>query len=311
MQKACYLVTGGCGFIGSHLCDALHRQGHTVLALDNFSNGKRENINGTATIIAGDILDKKLMIDLMQKVDGCFHLAAITSVELSNRDWLATHEINLIGTLNVFDCARKVKNFNKNVPVIFASSAAVYGDNNNIPLNENELATPLTAYGADKRSCELHARVATDIHHVPTIGLRFFNVYGSRQDPHSPYSGVISIFKDDIQHNKTLPIYGDGEQSRDFVHVSDVVDCLIKAMNHHNKQAQFYNVCTGKCTTIKELAHLFAKAANKKCELEFLPKRNGDIVFSSGDPTLARKELDFVAKVKLAQGITQLLNEKS
>ena len=200
----CFLVTGGCGFIGSHLVESLVNEGHKVRVLDDLSTGKRENVPAQCEVVVGSVTDNQLVRDCMTDIDGCFHLAAIASVQESNENWLGTHEVNLTGTINVFDACRKNR-----TPVVYASSAAVYGDNAEMPLKESSGVRPLTAYGADKLACELHAQVASLVHSVPTSGMRFFNVYGPRQNLSSAYSGVISIFVDRILRHEPLCIYGD------------------------------------------------------------------------------------------------------
>ena len=177
-----YLVTGGCGFIGSHLVDALIAARHRVRILDDLSSGKRGNVPAAAEVTIGDVADPAAVRDAMSGIDGCFHLAAIASVARSNVDWLGTHRVNLAGAITVLDAARA-----RRTPVVYASSAAVYGDNPNVPLTEDAVTRPLTAYGADKLGCELHGRVAWHVHRVPNTGVRLFNVYGPRQDPNSPY----------------------------------------------------------------------------------------------------------------------------
>jgi UDP-glucose 4-epimerase len=174
-----YLVTGGCGFIGSHLADSLVADGHGVRILDDLSTGKRENAPAGAEIIIGDVADAATVTAAGAGVDGIFHLAAIASVQKSNDDWAGTHRVNLTGKINVFDAAREAAGGNP-VPVVYVSSAAVYGDNPDVPLSEEAETRPLTAYGADKLGCELHARVAHQVHKVPVAGIRFFNIYGPR-----------------------------------------------------------------------------------------------------------------------------------
>ena len=187
---ATYLVTGGCGFIGSHLCSALRGAGHRVRVLDDLSTGVAANLAPGADLVRGDVADAGLVRRAMDGAAGCFHLAAIASVERGTRDWLGTHRVNLSGAVAVLEAAARLGG----VPVVYASSAAVYGDCEALPLAEDAPTRPLSAYGADKLGCEQHARVAGVVHGVPTLGLRFFNVFGPRQDPGSPYSGVISIF---------------------------------------------------------------------------------------------------------------------
>ena len=203
-----YLVTGGCGFIGSHLVDALCRQGHRVRILDDLSSGTLTYKPASVEFVRADVSEQGSVQDAMQGVDGCFHLAAVASVIRTSLDWLGTHRTNLSGTIAVFDAARRT-NPARPVPVVFASSAAVYGDNTDAPLAENAAGRPLSAYGADKLGCELHGFVAGHVHGIPTCALRFFNVYGPRQDPSSPYSGVISIFCERLSTGKSITIHGD------------------------------------------------------------------------------------------------------
>jgi nucleoside-diphosphate-sugar epimerase len=202
---ALYLVTGGCGFIGSHLCEALVARGDRVRILDDLSTGKLENKPPAAELIRGDVADPVAVRTAMEGADGCFHLAAIASVERGNQDWLGTHRTNLTGAITILDAARRA-GAGKPIPVVYASSAAVYGDNPEVPLAETATVRPLSAYGADKLGCELHARVASHVHGVPTVGMRFFNVFGPRQDPKSPYSGVISIFCDRLRAGQGIAI---------------------------------------------------------------------------------------------------------
>ena len=222
-----FLVTGGAGFIGSHLCDALVRRGDTVRVLDDLSTGHRSNLPEGVELTVGDIADPDTALAATEGVDGCFHLAAIASVERGVNDWLGTHRANLTGTIAILDAIRR---HGTRTPVVYASSAAVYGDCRTIPIPEAAERRPLSAYGADKYGCELHALTASHVHGIPTTGLRFFNVYGPRQDPRSPYSGVISIFCERILAGQPIRVYGDGAQTRDFIHVGDVVAALGAAM---------------------------------------------------------------------------------
>lgn len=301
-----YLVTGGCGFIGSHLVDALLAAGHSVRVLDDLSTGKRRNIPETSVeLIIGNVGDPSVTRAAMQGVDGCFHLAAIASVQLSNQDWVGTHRVNLTGTIAVFDAARTAK-AGAAVPVVYASSAAVYGDNANLPLSETELPVPLTAYGADKLGCELHAKVAGIVHGVPTCGFRFFNVFGPRQDPGSPYSGVISIFADKLRAGQGLTIFGDGQQTRDFVYVADVVRHLRAGMDGASAAAPVFNVCTGRKIAVGALAETMAGLLDVPLKIEHLPLRPGDIRHSLGDPARAKASLGVAAETSLSDGL-QLL----
>ncbi len=282
---ATFLVTGGCGFIGSHLCERLEQQDHHVRVLDDLSTGRRDNISDDVELIVGDVADPDCVARAMDNVDGCFHLAAIASVRRSVEDWLGTHETNLTGAITVFNEAARPNR--SGVPVVYASSAAVYGDNQEMPLRENSATQPITAYGADKLGCELHARVASRVHRIPTCGLRFFNVFGPRQDPSSPYSGVISIFIDRLLNRRPLTIFGHGGQQRDFVFVGDVVDHLLAGMGSMTAEPRIFNVCGGVGTTILELAGILGETVGIAPALHFAPAQTGDIQLSIGDPARA------------------------
>jgi UDP-glucose 4-epimerase len=300
-----YLVTGGCGFIGSHLVDSLLADGHEVRVLDDLSTGKRDNLDARAKLTLGTITDRALVATLMDGADGCFHLAAVASVERCNREWVDTHTVNLTGTIAIFDAARGP---GRGVPVVYASSAAIYGDNPAVPLSERAVATPLSAYGADKYGCELHARVAAIVHGVPSVGMRFFNVYGPRQDPKSPYSGVISIFCDKIFAGLPVTVFGDGGQVRDFVYVGDVVRALRAAMARRKQVPSVFNVCTGTRITVRELAETIYRLRQATPNLVFAPPRSGDIRVSCGDPAHAQAELGFKSTTSLAEGLAVTLD---
>lgn len=280
-----YLVTGGCGFIGSHLVERLLAAGHEVLALDDMSSGKRENLPPTVPVVVGDVADAELVKRSVQGCDGVFHLAAVASVDRSREAWVETHRANLTGAVVVFDAAKNAGQGGAPIPVVYASSAAIYGDNPNTPLREDAAPRPLSAYGADKLGCELHARVADGIFGVPVTGFRFFNVFGPRQDPHSPYSGVISIFAGKMAKGERITINGDGEQVRDFVYVGDLVRYLTAAMDKPQAGAPVYNVCTGRPVSVNALAEALARLSGKALDVRHGPPRPGDARVSIGDPT--------------------------
>jgi UDP-glucose 4-epimerase len=302
---ALYLVTGGCGFIGSHLVDALLARGDSVRVLDDLSTGKRDNLDPAAVLIVGDVADPATVAQAMQGVDGCFHLAAIASVERGNRDWLGTHRTNLTGAITVFDAARRVKD-GKPTAVVYASSAAVYGDSRELPLAESAPTRPLSAYGADKLGCELHARVAGVVHGVATTGFRFFNVYGPRQDPSSPYSGVISIFFNRIGAGQDIMIFGDGGQTRDFINVADVVRALLLGMDRASVEAPVFNVCTGRATSLLELAETIGRVFEVEPQIRFEAPRDGDIRASLGNPAKSKTALGFQAVTGLEDGLRRM-----
>ncbi len=299
-----FLVTGGAGFIGSHLCDALVAAGHTVRVLDDLSTGHRHNLPRGVELLEGDVADPSLVAGAILGMDGCYHLAAIASVEKGITDWVGTHRANLTGAITVFDAIRRQ---GARIPVVYASSAAVYGDARTIPIAETEPCAPLSAYGADKLGCELHARVASHVHGIPTVGLRFFNVYGPRQDPKSPYSGVISIFTERIAAGRGVSIYGDGGQTRDFVYVSDVVNALVAAMALRPHDAPVFNVCTGHATSVLHLAHLIADLCGRSAVIAHAAPRAGEIRHSLGVPDKANAILGLPPRRPLRDGLEQVL----
>lgn len=297
-----YLVTGGCGFIGSHLAERLIALGHRVRILDNLSTGNVANAPGEAELVIGDVTDEATVREAMCDVDGCFHLAAAASVARCNAEAIGTNRINLVGTLTVLAAAAC-----RGVPVVYASSAAVYGANGLMPLRETSDARPLSVYAADKLACELHARVTSHLHRIPTVGLRLFNVYGPRQDPSSPYSGVISIFADRLKRRQELTIFGDGRQVRDFVFVGDVVDIFAAAMTQHRPGAFVCNVCTGAGTTILALARQLGEIVGVSAQLTYAPARAGDVRVSIGDPRRLADAYGRVPRTPLHDGLSDLL----
>jgi UDP-glucose 4-epimerase len=302
---ALYLVTGGAGFIGSHLTETLRARGETVRVLDDLSTGRRENLPADVQLIVGDVADRTTVDHAMAGADGCFHLAAIASVARGLEDWLGTHRTNLTGTITVFDAARESR-----IPVVYASSAAVYGDCALQPISETAPTAPLSAYGADKLGCELHARVAAHAHGIPTVGLRFFNVYGPRQDPGSPYSGVISIFCGRLVRGASVDIFGDGQQTRDFVFVADAVAALLAAMQAAPAigiQAPVFNVCTGAAISVLELAHTIGRLAGHAPLISHGPPRQGDIRVSVGAREGAVAALGLGAPTALSTGLASVL----
>jgi UDP-glucose 4-epimerase len=300
---ALYLVTGGCGFIGSHLCAALAARGDGVRVLDDLSTGSLDNLLPGTELLRGDVADAALVQHAMRGVAGCFHLAAVASVERGVQDWLGTHRANLTGTIAVLDAAR-----DRRVPVVYASSAAVYGEQAVLPIAEDAPRRPLSAYGADKLGCEQHALVAGHVHGIPTLGLRFFNVFGPRQDPRSPYSGVISIFCDRLARGEPVTVFGDGAQTRDFVCVADVVAALLGGMRAASTDAPVLNVCTGRATSVVDLARTIAAACGEAAEIRHAAPRAGEIRHSLGDPRRSRMMLGLGEPLGLRQGLDQVVS---
>jgi UDP-glucose 4-epimerase len=283
--------------------------GDRVRVLDNLDSGRRERLPSGVEFLLGDVREAGDVRRAIAGVDGCFHLAAIASVERCANEWAASHATNLTGAINVFEKAPGVAS--APTPVVYASSAAVFGDQAIGPLSETSPLRPISPYGADKLGCEQHASIATHLFGIPTAGLRFFNVYGPDQDPASPYAGVIAKFIDGALARRPLQIFGDGGQVRDFVFVGDAVDHLIAAMTHLTNggppSAVVLNVCTGTPTTIRELAGLVLELAGAESALEFRAARPGDIRFSLGDPTTAREILGRRAGTSLAEGLAATL----
>ena len=305
-----FLITGGAGFIGSHLADALLGAGHSVRVLDDLSTGKLANLDSRCEVIPGDVCDPMAVRRSMEGVSGCFHLAAIASVARANEDWIGTHQVNLGGTINVLDAAARAGS----VPVVYASSAAVYGRVTGVA-DEDTVAAPLTAYGADKRGCELHARAGAFVHGVPSLGFRFFNVYGPRQDPYSPYSGVISIFSKAIAAGKPIQIHGDGRQTRDFIYVADIVAFLRAGMESIAQRRSddpaiagvALNACTGRETSINQLVAILGRLIGSTPDVSHGPARPGDILRSVGSPTRAAGLLGVTAQTDLGVGLAATL----
>ncbi len=298
------LVTGGAGFIGSHLTDSLLAAGHAVRVLDDLSTGHRRNLDPRAELIVADVCDARSVARALDGADACFHLAAIASVARGNEDWAGTHRVNLTGSIAVLDACRA-----QHLPVVYASSAAVYGDVGDAVAHEALAPAPRTAYGADKYGSELHAAVGWGVHGVPSFGLRFFNVYGPRQDPNSPYSGVISIFAARAARGAPVTVHGDGGQSRDFVYVADVVAHLAAAMAFVSAEPGAYvcNVCTGRETSVLMLAESLQRLCRTNAAILHGPARAGDIRRSVGSPERARAMLRLSALTTLEQGLKDTL----
>ena len=296
------LVTGGAGFIGSHLVEALVAAGCDVAVLDNLSGGHLSNLESVKSRISFHEYDIRQLDGLEQSAAGCdviFHLAAVVAVQQTIDDPLYSTMVNDIGTLNVLEAARKT-----NVQrVVLASSCAVYGDDPRLPKDESMTPMPGSPYAVHKLSAEHYLRVYGELFGLQNASLRFFNVFGPRQDPSSPYSGVISIFMSKAASHQAPVIYGDGNQTRDFVYVKDVVNALLQAAQTDQKTGGVYNIGSGSRVTVKRLWELIASLSGQQAEPIYQAARAGDILHSVGNIDKARSKLNFTNQFSMEQGL--------
>ncbi|MDB4943027.1 MAG: UDP-glucose 4-epimerase [Labilithrix sp.] len=302
------LVTGGAGFIGSHLVDRLLAEGHDVVVLDSFRSGKRENLAHVAARITLHEADVRDLAALERASEGCdvlFHEAAVVSVPYSVEHPQETHDVNIQGTLNALHAART----NRVRRVVFASSAAVYGEEPTLPKDESLLPAPIAPYGVEKLAGEHYLATFARLYGVETVALRYFNVFGPRQDPSSPYSGVISVFVKRLLADEEIVIYGDGKQSRDFIDVADVVEANLCAATAPAERVSgnVYNVARGERTSLLDLATLLGRGPRSARPPSLVPERPGDIRHSQARIDRARAELGFVPRVTLADGLARLV----
>ncbi len=311
MTQELVVVTGGAGFIGSHTVDRLLERGCRVVVLDNFSTGKRENLDHrrddeNLRIIEVNVADGiwaalSSVEQAWQPVDRIIHLAAQTAVVTSIVNPLDDIRSNYATTVHLLEYAR-CRGVKK---VVFASSAAVYGDVDESPVRETAPKVPLSPYGIDKLGSEMYLRYYAEVHGIPTNALRFFNVYGPRQDPKSAYSGVISIFMDRASRGVGITIFGDGEQTRDFVFVGDVSRAIVTACFSESASREPVNIGTGNETTVNQLAQLVIDAIGSKSAITHAPSRAGEIVRSCADVGAAKASLGFEAQIPIADGLKQ------
>ncbi|SFT00347.1 NAD-dependent epimerase/dehydratase family protein [Halostagnicola kamekurae] len=296
------LVTGGAGFIGSHLVEALVPD-NEVRVLDDFSSGHREHLPEDVAVIEGDVGDPIALQRAARGVDVIFHEAALVSVTRSVDAPRTSNRINLDATLLVLEQARQ-----EDARVVLASSAAIYGHPAELPVSERTTPDPTSPYGVQKLAVDQYARLYDEIYGVPTVALRYFNVYGPRQQ--GPYSGVISTFLEQARDGTPLTVDGDGEQTRDFVHVSDVVRANLLAATT-DRTGVAYNIGTGRSTTIRDLAGLVCDATGSDSAIVHEPPRDGDVRHSRADISSAREHLLFEPRVSLEAGIRSLATETS
>jgi nucleoside-diphosphate-sugar epimerase len=296
------LVTGGAGFIGSHLVDALVDQGHRIIVFDNLSSGKLSNLreveNGIE-FVYGDIRDLDLLIRILDGCDLVYHMAAMVSVNQTVEEPVTSSQINDIGTLNVLEACRK----NKVKRFIFSSSSAVYGDAPGFPKDEKMGSKPQSPYAVQKITGENYACIYNDLYGVETVCLRYFNVFGPRQDPSSPYSGVISIFMSKAA-SKTSPfIYGDGNQTRDFIFVADVVLANILAAKKRKSAGMTFNIGTGLQVSVNQLWKLICRINQIQVLPKYAPPRKGDIKHSVAGIERGKAVLNFTPRYSIEKGL--------
>ncbi|MCZ7593134.1 MAG: SDR family oxidoreductase [Kiritimatiellae bacterium] len=301
------LVTGGCGFIGSHIVEALVSEGHRVRVLDNLSSGHRKNLDavkGEVEIIEGDVRDTTTVVAAMQDVSVVFHEAALVSVFDSVERPRDNHDINSTGTLNVLIAARdhKVRR------LVFASTAAIYGNDPTLPKREEMRPQPESPYGVAKLSGEHYLRIFYNLYGLETVALRYFNVYGPRQDPRSPYSGVVSKFVQCAREKSTPTVFGDGQQTRDFVFVRDIVQANLKAMKTPGVgDGSVFNVASGRTASLLDLLRVLSELTGQNMEPTFAPVRSGDIRDSAASIAAIEERMGYRAAHDLKAGLRELL----
>lgn len=307
MADAPILITGGAGFIGSHLSDALLAKGYAVRVLDDLSTGRRLNLqldNPRLQLIEGDVADAALVARAAEGCQAVVHLAAVASVQASVEDPVRTHQSNFIGTLNVCE-AMRVAGIKR---VLFASSAAVYGNNGEgQAIDEDTPKAPLTPYAVDKLASEQYLDFYRRQHGLEPVVFRFFNIFGPRQDPSSPYSGVISIFCERALNGTPINLFGDGEQTRDFLHVADLVAVLVQALEQAQVQEGAVNVGLNRATTLNQLLEALRKVVGPLPEVNHGPARAGDIRHSRADNARLLARFDLPEPTPLADGLAHLL----
>ncbi|QNH77545.1 NAD-dependent epimerase/dehydratase family protein [Pseudomonas protegens] len=300
------LVTGGAGFIGSHLVDALLAKGYAVHVLDDLSTGKTSNLPMThhgLQLTVGDVADATLLATAMQGCDAVVHLAAVASVQASVEDPVRTHQSNFIGTLRVCEAmvAAGIRR------VVFASSAAVYGNNGEgTAIDEQTPKSPLTPYASDKLASEYYLDFYRRQHGLEPVILRFFNIFGPRQDPSSPYSGVISIFSERARSQRPITLFGDGGQTRDFVYVADLVKILVQGLEQPAPAIDATNVGLGGVTSLNDLIATLQQISGQPLQVNHAAARPGDIRHSKADNRRLRERFVLGTPTRLGEGLAQL-----
>lgn len=297
-------VTGGAGFIGSHIAERLCND-NKVKVIDNLYTGLDSNLSGFSDKIEfskTSVTDSETIIKELSGINILFHEGANVRIPDSIEDPVFDAKTNIIGTLNILEAMRK----NDVKTIVFAASTSVYGDPIKLPINELHPLNPLTPYAVGKTACENYIRIYSEMYGIKSVRLRYFNVYGPRQRPDSPYSGVISIFADKIRKGENIVIYGDGNQTRDFVNVSDVVNANILAAEYG--KSDVFNVGTGIPTSLNDLIDIMSEITGRKPEVDYKEARQGDARESYSDMTKIKDKLGFESKIELSEGLRELLS---
>ncbi len=302
-----FLVTGGAGFIGSNIVEELLKQGHSVRVLDNFSTGKRENLkefNSDIELLEGDIRSYHIVRQAVSGIEVILHQAALPSVPRSINDPITTHEVNATGTLNILDAAKDsgVKR------IVYASSSSIYGDNPILPKKEDMLPNPLSPYAVSKLAGEKYCQVFAMLYGIETVILRYFNVFGPRQDPNSQYSAVIPKFINLMSDDQQPTIYGDGTQSRDFTYVSNIVEGNLLAATKDIDSGLVMNCACHGQITLNELVKEINNLLDKNIEPIYANKRPGDILHSFANIELIKAKLNYEPKISFNTGIELIIN---
>lgn len=308
MQK--YLITGGAGFIGSNITKFLLEKGYYVRILDNFSTGKRENIqpfidHSSLELYEGDLRSYHIVRKAVKGVDYVFHQGALPSVPRSIEDPITTNEVNILGTLNILEAS---KEFNVK-RVVYASSSSVYGSNKELPKKEDMKCEPLSPYALSKYTGERYCQIFTSLYGLETVCLRYFNVFGPNQDPNSQYAAVIPKFINLILNDKIPTIYGDGTQSRDFTYIDNVVYANILACHHNNASGEIFNIACGRQYSLNFMTECIIKKLNKVIKPKWVEERSGDIKHSLADITKAKVLLQYEPLVDFETGLHMLINQ--